>query len=180
MANDKTEYRDESHITEASRIDQSKVPSAIKKLSTWIRQKMYGEETMPVFMLQVAEDNPDFGLKKGDTFGIQIPLYGVLGLKKALEDNKVIYQPATPTSDGLMSASDKDKLDGLQQYTEATEEQAGLMPASDKAKLNKLEEGPVNNVQIKDTVTGSIYLLTVSNGEIKLLEGADNSDGSER
>ena len=44
MANDKTEYRDESHITEASDVDQSKVPSAIKKLSTWIRQKMYGED----------------------------------------------------------------------------------------------------------------------------------------
>lgn len=44
MANNKTEYRDESHITEASDVDQSKVPSAIKKLSTWIRQKMYGED----------------------------------------------------------------------------------------------------------------------------------------
>lgn len=44
MANDETEYRDESHITEASDVDQSKVPSAIKKLSTLIRQKMYGED----------------------------------------------------------------------------------------------------------------------------------------
>ena len=44
MANDETEYRDDSHITEASYIDQSKVPSAIKKLSTWIRQKMYGKD----------------------------------------------------------------------------------------------------------------------------------------
>lgn len=44
MANDKTEYRDESHITEASDVDQSKVPSTIKKLSTWIRQKIYGED----------------------------------------------------------------------------------------------------------------------------------------
>ena len=44
MANDKTEYRDESHITEASDVDQSKVPSAIKKVATWIRQKMYGED----------------------------------------------------------------------------------------------------------------------------------------
>ena len=79
-----------------------------------------------------------------------------------------------------MSASDKEKLDGLQQYTEATEEQAGLMPAEDKAKLNKLKEEPVDNVQIKDAVTGSIYLLTISNGEIKLEEGADNSNGSER
>lgn len=41
---DETEYRDEHHITETSNIDQSKVPSEINKLSTWIRQKMYGED----------------------------------------------------------------------------------------------------------------------------------------
>lgn len=44
MADDKTEYRDESHINVASDVDQSKVPSAVKKLATWIRQKMYGED----------------------------------------------------------------------------------------------------------------------------------------
>lgn len=67
-----------------------------------------------------------------------------------------------------MSASDKEKLNGLQQYTEATEVKPGLMSVPDKIKLNKLEEEPVKGVQIKDAVTGSIYLLTVSNGEIKL------------
>lgn len=44
MENDETKYRDESHITEASDVDQSKVPSTIKKLSMWIRQKKYGED----------------------------------------------------------------------------------------------------------------------------------------
>lgn len=44
MADDKTEYRDESHINVASDVDQSKVPSTVKKLATWIRQKMYGED----------------------------------------------------------------------------------------------------------------------------------------
>lgn len=44
MEDDKTEYRDESHINVASDVDQSKVPSTIKKLATWIRQKMYGED----------------------------------------------------------------------------------------------------------------------------------------
>lgn len=132
------------------------------------------EETIPVFTLQVAEDNPDFGLKKGQTFGVQVPVYGVLGLKKALEDNKMIYGLATPTDDGLMSGPDKDKLDGLQQYTESTETQAGLMSPSDKEKLNKLKEEPVNDVQIKDAVTGSIYFITVQNGEIKL-EGSQTN-----
>lgn len=44
MTDDKTEYRDESHINVASDVDQSKVPSTVKKLATWIRQKMYGED----------------------------------------------------------------------------------------------------------------------------------------
>ncbi|WP_270333113.1 phage tail protein [Ligilactobacillus acidipiscis] len=126
------------------------------------------EDTMPVFTLQVAEDNPDFGLKKGQRLGVQVPVYGVLGLKKELEDNKVIYQPATPTSDGLMSANDKEKLDGLQQYTEATEEQAGIMSPLDKIKLNKLKEEPVNNIQIKDNITDYTYLLSVTNGQLSL------------
>ena len=44
MANDETEYRDDSHITGPSYIDQSKVPSAVKRLSTWIRHKMFGKD----------------------------------------------------------------------------------------------------------------------------------------
>ncbi|MBN7275108.1 hypothetical protein GNF18_08155 [Ligilactobacillus pobuzihii] len=131
-------------------------------------------KTMPLYTLQVAEDNPYFNLKKGQKFAVQTTASGVEGLREEIAANQIVYGPATPTSDGLMSAADKEKLNGLQQYTEATEEQAGLMSAEDKAKLNKLEEGPVENVQIKDTVTGSIYLLTVSNGEIKLLEGVSD------
>lgn len=44
VANDETEYRDDSHITGPSYIDQSKVPSAVKRLSTWIRHKMFGKD----------------------------------------------------------------------------------------------------------------------------------------
>lgn len=44
MANNKTEYRDQSHINEASDVDQAKVPSSVKKIATWIRQKMFGED----------------------------------------------------------------------------------------------------------------------------------------
>jgi len=138
------------------------------------------EETVPLFELQVAGNNPDFNLKKGQKFAVKTTARGVDGLDKEIESKMIRYELATTEQPGLMSAADKEKLDVLQQYTEATEEQAGLMPAEDKAKLNKLKEEPVESVRIKDAMTGSIYLLTVENGEIKLEEGADNSDGSER
>ena len=44
--------------------------------------------------------------------------------------------PATATENGLMSAADKIKLNGLQNYSVATETNNGLMSASDKAKLD--------------------------------------------
>lgn len=134
------------------------------------------KETVPLFELQVAENNPDFNLEKGQKFAVKTTARGVDGLDKEIESKMIRYELATTEQPGLMSAADKEKLDGLQQYTEATEEQAGLMPAEDKAKLNKLKEEPVDNVQIKDAVTGSIYLLTISNGEIKLKE-SDNNNG---
>lgn len=132
------------------------------------------EETVPLFELQVAGNNPDFNLKKGQKFAVKTTARGVDGLDKEIESKMIRYELATTEQPGLMSAADKEKLDVLQQYTEATEEQAGLMPAEDKIKLDELKEGPVDNVQIKDAVTGSIYLLTVSNGEIKLLEGVSD------
>ena len=48
------------------------------------------------------------------------------------------YQLATPTTDGLMSALDKTKLDGLESYEVATELSDGLMAAGDKTSLNKV------------------------------------------
>ena len=51
-------------------------------------------------------------------------------------DEIPVYNPATQTEDGLMSAIDKTKLDGLKNYTVATETQDGLLSATDKQKLN--------------------------------------------
>lgn len=136
--------------------------------------KSADEDSLPLFTLKVAEDNDDFGLRAGDKFAVQTTASGVEGLDAKIAAGQVTYEVATPTSDGLMSASDKEKLNGLQQYTESTETQAGLMSPSDKEKLNKLKEEPVNDVQIKDAVTGSIYFITVQNGEIKL-EGSQTN-----
>lgn len=43
---------------------------------------------------------------------------------------------ATTSDDGLMSAADKTKLDGLQSYSAATTSVDGLMSSTDKTKLN--------------------------------------------
>lgn len=53
-------------------------------------------------------------------------------------DGIPIYDVATPTQDGLMSAADKVKLDALEVHEEATELKAGLMSAEDKVKLNRI------------------------------------------
>lgn len=133
------------------------------------------DDSLPLYTLKVAEDNSEFGLKAGQEFAVKTTAKGVDGLVQEIKDNSVTYQLATATSNGLMSASDKNKLDGI---VEATETQAGLMSVLDKIKLNKLKEEPVEGIQIKDTVTGSIYLLTISDGEIKLEEGG-TADGGE-
>ncbi|MCM2675569.1 phage tail spike protein [Alkalicoccobacillus plakortidis] len=48
------------------------------------------------------------------------------------------YQPATSTNTGLMTAADKQKLDGLKNYELATELVSGLFDSVDKEKLNKI------------------------------------------
>lgn len=49
-------------------------------------------------------------------------------------DEIPIYEPATQTIDGLMSAQDKVKIDNLKNYSVATVNKDGLMSANDKAK----------------------------------------------
>ena len=127
-------------------------------------------ENVPVFALQVAEDNDDFGLKKGDKFAVQTTASGVKGLDAKIKAGQIKYSVATVDNDGLMSAEDKTKLNDLREYTEATQEQAGLMSPADKAKLDNLKQEPVESIDIIDSSTGSIYKLSISNGEIKLTE----------
>lgn len=51
-------------------------------------------------------------------------------------DDIPVYDLATPTTDGLMSATDKTKLNGLKNYVVATETEDGLLSSADKKKLN--------------------------------------------
>lgn len=129
-------------------------------------------DTLPLYNLRVASDNEDFGLKAGDKFAVQTTADGVDGLDAKIAAGQVSYEVATPTSDGLMSSEDKSKLDDI---VDATQEQSGLMSPADKLKLDKLKQEPVESVDITDSSTGSIYKLTVSNGEIKLVLESDAS-----
>ena len=91
-------------------------------------------------ILQLAwpEDNADLGLAKGEVYYPKTHAKAVEGLSELISS-----LPATDTTDGLMSSTDKQKLDNL-------------------------NVEPVSSLQIVDKITGSIYLLTVENGEIKI------------
>lgn len=47
---------------------------------------------------------------------------------------------ATQSANGLMSSTDKTKLDGLQNYTNATQSSNGLMSAEDKTKVDGIPD----------------------------------------
>lgn len=80
----------------------------------------------------------------------------VISLNEALDnlvnaiDDIPIYELATTTVDGLMSALDKIKLDSLEAYELATELINGLMSATDKTKLNKITV--INTVDLDELV----------------------------
>lgn len=124
------------------------------------------ENAMPLYALEVAEDNDDFGLKKGQKFAVQTTAGGVEGLDARIRAGMINYPLATSSNNGLMSASDKVKLNSLK---DATQGQSGLMSPADKLKLDNLKEEPVESIDITDSSTGSIYKIVVSNGKIILL-----------
>lgn len=98
---------------------------------------------------------------------------------------------ATPTTDGLMSAADKAKLDGIgagaKAYGNATTSAAGLMSAADKVKLNGIATGANKytlpaatastrgGVRVGSGLKVSGDVLSVDNGAYVTLmtEGAD-------
>ncbi|WP_080392132.1 phage tail protein [Lactiplantibacillus plantarum] len=123
---------------------------------------------VPIFQLSVADDNDDFGLRAGDAFAVKTTVAGVDGLDEKIAGAQIKYGAATPNSDGLMTAADRVKLDGLQNYANATPTNSGLMSAVDKDKLDKIKLEPVDTIQMKDATTGSIYYLKIIDGKINL------------
>lgn len=111
---------------------------------------------LPGYILKVPADNPDLGLKKDQQFYAATAVNYVEGLAEYVTGMLPVipeipkYEPATPTSDGLMSATDKVKLDQL-----------------------KIE--PVPELLMTDKVDGSIYVITVEKGEIKVKKGENKN-----
>ncbi|WP_308902433.1 phage tail protein [Latilactobacillus curvatus] len=139
----------------ANKIKQTSQKSAQAYDSRFIGD-LYGAEpklkaravapTLPGYILKVPADNPDLGLKRGQQFYAATAVDYVAGLAEFVAGqipDAPSYDLATPTSDGLMSKADKIKLD-------------------------KLKKEPLTSLQMKDVVNGSIYTLTVENGEIKI------------
>lgn len=96
--------------------------------------------------LQVSYNNLAATLEIDDTSGTSIALYNIQQAISDLGGDIVSYGLATISSDGLMSAVDKAKLNNMQNYALATQSLSGLLGANDKTKLDRI------------TVTGSIDL----------------------
>ncbi|MHA9729664.1 hypothetical protein [Lactiplantibacillus plantarum] len=52
----------------------------------------------------------------------------------------------------------------------ATDKQDGLMSAADKQKIDSLNAEPVDAIRIKDSVTGTIFKLSISNGAVSVIK----------
>ncbi|MDR7924437.1 phage tail protein [Latilactobacillus sakei subsp. sakei] len=112
-------------------------------------KRMKRDATLPAFTLMVPDDNAEMGLTKGQTFHVTTRVDLVEGLETFV-DSKIPempeipeYKPVTPTTDGLMSAADKVKLD-------------------------KLKIEPLPELLMTDKVDGSIYVVGIENAEIKI------------
>lgn len=77
-------------------------------LERWLEQV-----STKIVQLEASADNPDIGLIKGEPFYVVTSADAVVGLDKFIAKQVVTYQPATETVDGLMTATDKKKLNGI-------------------------------------------------------------------
>jgi hypothetical protein len=102
---------------------------------------------LPAYILMTPEDNAAMGLKAGAQFVTPTRVDLVEGLDEVM--GEVVPKDATPTA-------------------------AGLMTAADKTKLDKLSTEPLTGIKLKDASTGAIYLLTVSDGAVKIEKESDS------
>ncbi|AOB19712.1 hypothetical protein AVR82_08775 [Lactiplantibacillus plantarum] len=100
----------------------------------------------------------------GNVYWPMTSVDSVIGLAKLLP---VV---ATDKQDGLMSAADKQKINNLKEYGAATDTTEGLLSASDKQKLDSLKAEPIDAIRIKDSVTGTIFKLSISNGAVSVIK----------
>ena len=105
-----------------------------------------------------TDANTTYTLTQNSTDGHIITLTPSTGspMSVTIPDNNTIYENATTTEAGLMSPSDKIKLNGVETGAQvnpgnATQSDAGLMSAEDKAKLDGIATGATANI---GTITG--------------------------
>lgn len=121
---------------------------------------------MEVYQVSVINQTHKRYLKDddGNVYWPMTSVDSVIGLTKLLP---VV---ATDKQDGLMSAADKQKIDNLKEYEAATDTTEGLLSASDKQKLDSINAEPVDAIRIKDSVTGTIFKLSISNGTVSVIK----------
>ena len=121
---------------------------------------------MEVYQVSVINQTHKRYLKDddGNVYWPMTSVDSVIGLTKLLP---VI---ATDKQDGLMSAADKQKINNLKEYGAATDTTEGLLSASDKQKLDSLKAEPIDAIRIKDSVTGTIFKLSISNGVVSVIK----------
>lgn len=121
---------------------------------------------MEVYQVSVINQTHKRYLKDddGNVYWPMTSVDSVIGLTKLLP---VV---ATDKQDGLMSAADKQKVDNLKEYEAATDTTEGLLSASDKQKLDSINAEPVDAIRIKDSVTGTIFKLSISNGAVSVIK----------
>ena len=121
---------------------------------------------MEVYQVSVINQTHKRYLKDddGNVYWPMTSVDSVIGLTKLLP---VV---ATDKQDGLMSAADKQKIDNLKEYEAATDTTEGLLSASDKQKLDSINAEPVDAIRIKDSVTGTIFKLSISNGVVSVIK----------
>lgn len=124
---------------------------------------------MEVYQVSVINQTHKRYLKDddGNVYWPMTSVDSVIGLTKLLP---VL---ATDKQDGLMSAADKQKIDNLKEYEVATDTTEGLLSASDKRKLDSINAEPVDAIRIKDSVTGTIFKLSISNGAVSVIKDSD-------
>lgn len=93
--------------------------------------------SIKIVQLEARTDDSDMGLAKGEPFYVATSADAIVGLDKFIAKQVVTYQPATETVDGLMTATDKKKLNEI--------------------KTEPLEELKFNSPD------GSIFILSVDN-----------------
>ncbi|MEB1809022.1 MAG: phage tail protein [Bacillaceae bacterium] len=148
-------------------IEATKKAKRVVELESDVNRQTQTINTLRVELQQVdqAVQQVKFELEDGDLPALEDAIdnlnQAVDNLINAIDDIPV-YDLATPTSKGLMSSSDKTKLNSLKSYDMATETKEGLMSAGDKKKLNLIK---VTSLVDLDDLLARVEALENANGE---------------